>query len=177
MDDTFEFKSDVKSALSGLDRLAGDMATHLARSMCVAGGKVIRDEAKLLAPVGTEEGGSIHPGALRDSIYLAYKDGGANGKNVRYSVSWNAKKAPHGHLIEFGHWQTNVVARIAGGYGGGYFSTMIKKDVPTWTPAHPFLRPALDSAGARAMQAMIARGRERLPELLAGGAAGSDAVE
>lgn len=173
MADTFEFKSDVKSALSGLDRLAGDMATHLARSMCVAGGKVIRDEAKLLAPVGTEEGGSIHPGALRDSIYLAFKDG-SDGKNVRYSVSWNAKKAPHGHLLEFGHWQPYVVAKIA---GGGYYSTKIKKDAPTWTPAHPFLRPALDSAGARATQAMIARGRERLPELLAGGANGDDAVE
>jgi len=174
MADIFEFKSDVKSALSGLDGLAGDMATHLARSMCVAGGKVIRDEAKLLAPVGTEEGGSIAPGTLRNSIYLAHKDNKSSSSQQVYSVTWNAKKAPHGHLLEFGHWQPYVVAKIT---GGGYYSTKIKKDAPTWTPAHPFLRPALDSAGARATQAMIARGRERLPELLAGGANGDDAVE
>ena len=38
-----------------------------------------------------------------------------------YSVSWTAKKAPHGHLLEFGHWQPYVVAKIPGGYGGGYY--------------------------------------------------------
>ena len=168
MADAIQAKADVKSVLAGLDKLGGEVATHLARSMAVAGGKVLRDEAKLLAPVGKEEGGSIYPGALRDSIYLAFKDSGSSMKEIRYSVSWNAKKAPHGHLLEFGHWQPYVVAKIPGGYGGGYYSTKIKKDVPTWTPAHPFLRPALDSAGTRAQAAMIERGRQRLPELLAG---------
>ena len=51
---------------------------------------------------------------------------------------------------------------------GGYYTTKVKKATPTWTPAHPFLRPALDSAGERAKAAMIERGRQRLPELLAG---------
>ena len=104
-----------------------------------------------------------------------------------YSVTWNAKKAPHGHLIEFGHWRYN---KVVNGYPKKSLKPGIKRgngpqdhagpgalEYPVWTPAHPFLRPALDSAGARAMQAMIARGRERLPELLAGGANGDDAVE
>ena len=36
------------------------------------------------------------------------------------------------------------------------------KDVP----AYPFLRPAYEASAARAVKAMIERGRERLPELL-----------
>lgn len=163
-------KVDTSEWTAALDKLVGPARESLARSMAVAGGQVLRDEAKLLAPVGSEEGGSIYPGALRDAIYLAYKHHRSTGNQQVYSVSWNAKKAPHGHLLEFGHWQPYVVAKIPGGYGGGYYSTKVKKDTPTWTSAHPFLRPALDSAGARAMDAMIRRGRQRLPELLAGGA-------
>jgi len=168
MADPIQAKTDFSSALAGLDRLKGALRESLARSMGVAGGNVLRDEAKLLAPVGTEEGGSIHPGALRDAIYLAHKPVKSTEAQQVYSVTWNAKKAPHGHLLEFGHWQPYVVAKIKGGYGGGYYSTKIKKEAPTWTPAHPFLRPALDSAGERAKASMIERGRQRLPELLAG---------
>jgi hypothetical protein len=174
MADGIHAKTDLSSVQAGLVKLAGPLRESLARSMAVAGGKVLRDEAKLLAPVGTEEGGSIHPGALRDAIYLAFKGSGSTGKDIRYSVSWNAKKAPHGHLIEFGHWQPYVVAKIPGGYGGGYYTTKVKKDVPTWTPAHPFLRPALDIAGGRALTAMVERGKQRLPELLAGDGASTD---
>lgn len=174
MADGFSAKVDMSGVLAGLDKLAGPLRESLARSMAVAGGKVIRDEAKLLAPVGMEEGGSIYPGALRDSIYLAFREGASLSGSTTYAVSWNSKKAPHGHLLEFGHWQPYVVAKIPGGYGGGYYTTKIKKDAPTWTPAHPFLRPALDSAGARARAAMIERGKQRLPELLAGNGASTD---
>lgn len=170
MGDGFSAKVDMSGVLAGLDKLAGPLRVSLARSMAVAGGKVIRDEAKLLAPVGTEEGGSIQPGALRDAIYLAFKDAKSTGANVTYSVTWNSKKAPHGHLLEFGHWQLYVVRKTP----TGYYTTKVKKDAPTWTPAHPFLRPALDSAGARAVQAMIERGKQRLPELLAGNGASTD---
>src|SRR5574337_746439 len=116
MADGIHAKTDLSSVQAGLAKLAGPLRESLARSMAVAGGKVLRDEAKLLAPVGTEEGGSIHPGALRNAIYMAFKDSGSTGKDIRYSVSWNAKKAPHGHLVEFGHWQPYVVAKIPGGY-------------------------------------------------------------
>jgi hypothetical protein len=160
-------KMDFSGWHRGLDSLAGPVRISLARSMGVAAGQVIRDEAKLLAPVGTEAGGSLHPGSLRDSIYLAYKQDRSTKDDQIYSVTWNAKKAPHGHLEEFGYWQTHVVARIPGGYGGGWYTTDVKLASPKFIPAHPFLRPALDSAGPRAYAASIARGRQRLPELLA----------
>lgn len=162
-------KVDNESVFAGLDRLTGKLRTDLARSMAVAGGTIIRDEAKARAPVGTEEKGSIYPGALRDAIYLAYRDGASTEARQMYAVSWNAKKAPHGHLLEFGHWQIYKIARVKGGYGGGWFTTSERLAAPKWTPAYPFLRPANEAAGARAVQAMIDRGAERLPELLAEG--------
>lgn len=171
MADTFRATADFGAVQEALSRLSGPLRESLARSMAVAGGKVLRDEAKLRAPVGTEEGGSIHPGALRDAIYLAHKDANSTASQQVYSVTWNSKKAPHGHLLEFGHWQPYVVRKVP---GRGYYTTKVKKDVPTWTPAYPFLRPALDSAGARAKVAMIERGKQRLPELLANAGAPND---
>lgn len=153
---TVEAHAQVGDALAGLDRLTGDLATSLARSMCVAGGKVLRDEAKVLAPVAT--------GKLRDSIYLAFKDNRSSSRQVTYSVTWNASKAPHGHLLEFGHWQPFVTIKTR---DGEFITTNVRLPTPKWVAAHPFLRPALDSAASRAISAMIERGRERLPELLA----------
>jgi Bacteriophage protein of unknown function (DUF646). len=173
MADTIQAKTDFSSALAGLDRLAGAARVSLARSMAVAGGKVLRDEAKLLAPVES--------GKLRDAIYLAYKQNKSSSRQQVYSVSWNASHlggAPHGHLIEFGHWRYN---KIIHGYPQKSLKPGLKKghgpqdhvppgalETPVWVPAHPFLRPAFDSASDRARAAMIERGRQRLPELLAG---------
>ena len=170
MTDGIHAKTDLSGLLAGLDKLAGPLRESLARSMAVAGGKVLRDEAKLRAPVGTEEGGSIYPGALRDAIYLAFKEAKSTIGQVTYSVTWNSKKAPHGHLLEFGHWQPYVVRKTP----TGYYTTKVKKETPTWTAAHPFLRPAIDAAGARAQAAMIERGKQRLPELLADNGATTD---
>lgn len=148
---------DTSGWVAGLDKLAGPMREKLARSMGVAGGTVLRDEAKRQAPV--------EDGTLRDSIYLVYKEGKSTDSQVVYSVSWNARKAPHGHLLEFGHWQPYKVVKLP---NGEFFTTKERLASPKWTPAQPFLRPALDVAGQRAKQAMVERGRERLTEILAG---------
>jgi len=153
-----------------LDGLAGAAKQHLPRSMLVAAGTVIRDEAKVRAPVfdGSTalRGGSNvtkppQPGLLQEAIYLAYSDKRSLPEAGRhtYSVSWNAKKAPHGHLLEFGHWRLNAIQ-------GGY-PKKAKLPEPKWVPAHPFLRPAYDAAISIAMQAAMDRGRERTSELLA----------
>lgn len=173
MTDGFTAKFDMSSLQAGLAKLAGPLRESLARSMAVAGGKVLRDEAKLLAPVES--------GKLRKAIYLAYKQDRSSGNQQVYSVSWNGSHidgAPHGHLIEFGHWRYN---KIINGHAQKSLRPGLKRgngpqdhvppgalETRVWVPAHPFLRPALDSAGARAQAAMIERGKERLPELLAG---------
>ncbi len=163
---TIKANVDFKDAVAGLDTLS-EVRAKLARSMAVAGGKVLRDEARVRAPVGTDDGGSKNPGGLQRSIYVAYRDKASTAAKQVYGVSWNAKKAPHGHLIEFGHWQTH--ARYKGKDGNWYTGAQLA--APKWVAAEPFLRPALDGGMARAKEAMLARGRERLPELLAGGGA------
>lgn len=145
---------DFSDVIRGLERLK-QVRVSLARSMAVAGGQVFRDEAKLLAPV--------KQGILRDAIYLAFRERFSTGDEVTYSVTWNHSKAPHGHLIEFGHWQPFKVLTLP---DGRFVSTDVRLPFPKWVPAEPFLRPAYSSAGQRAQEAMFARGRERLPELL-----------
>jgi len=152
---TVSAKLDVSGWTKALDNLAGEKRVSLARSMCVAGGEVLRDEAKLLAP--------FENGVLKDAIYLAYKDDRSTEAQVVYSVSWNHRKAPHGHLIEFGHWQPYKVVKLP---NGDWFTTKEKLPSPKWISAKPFLRPAYDIAKGRAVQAMIERGKQRLPELL-----------
>lgn len=150
---TIKATVDDSSALAGLDMLGGALRVSLARSMAVAGGQMIRDEAKVRAPEDS--------GRLKSAIYLAYKDGESTDERVVYSITWNSRTAPHGHLIEFGHWQTNVAYKD----GADWWSGQAKQ--PKWISAHPFLRPAYEATGERAQAAMFERARERLPELLA----------
>jgi HK97 gp10 family phage protein len=151
-------KFDTTGMIAGLERLrSAALRQHLARSMAVAGGEVLRDEAKAFAPVAD--------GVLKGSIYLAFKEKKSNADQVTYSISWNSKVAPHGHLIEFGHWQPFVVTMKP---DGTYVTTKTRLAEPKWIAAHPFLRPAYEGGQGRARDAMVARGRERLPELLAG---------
>ena len=152
---------DLSSVLAGLDRLSG-VSESLARSMAVAAGQAVRDEAKARAPVDT--------GKLKGALYLAYSDRRSHGSKVVYSVSWNSKKnsnkAPHGHLLEFGHWQTHAIYK--GRDGEWYVGAPLAQ--PKWVPARPFLRPAYEAVAPRMAQIMVNRARERLPELLSGAA-------
>jgi hypothetical protein len=158
---TSGIKADFSGWQKAVEKLQGPLKVSLARSIAVGAGETLRDEAKLLAPKES--------GLLANSIYLAYKDGRSNEKEVVYSVSWNHLAAPHGHLIEFGHWQPYKVVKLP---NGDWFTTKERLPSPKFIAAHPFLRPALDSAGKRAAQAGIERGRRRLPELLRESASG-----
>lgn len=136
---------DMSELLAGAERLKA-AAEPIARSMGVAMGQVVRDEAKLRVPLGTQLGGSLTPGLLRDSIYLAYDDrrNVLNPAIYRYVVSWNSKRAPHGHLIEFGHWMPYLYATDG---KGGYWTPKPLRPLeePYWVAAKPFLGPAFDS--------------------------------
>lgn len=140
----------------GLNKLGGPLRQSLASSMLVAGGKVVRDEARVRVPVET--------GRLQQSIYLARDDKTSRDSTIVYNVSWNSRTAPHGHLIEFGHWRVNKV--VPTGELGRWKATTERLPAPVWTPAHPFLRPAYEATKGRLLQVMVARGRERLPELI-----------
>lgn len=158
-------KVDVSSVIAGLHKMA-DKTESLARSMLVAGGKVVRDEARLRAPVAEPGEYAANPGLLKSAIYIAYNTTDSHGGTYAYKVTWNHKVAPHGHLVEFGHWQPYAVHKRLDGRGY-YTDTSEKLATPKRIPARPFLRPAWEATKDAAVERMMQRGRERLPQLLA----------
>lgn len=133
MADAFTVKLNTAQVYAGLDDL--QLRAHAEkRPAAQAAAQVFYEETKLRAPVGkaprksSNTGKTIYPGALRDSIYQVYSVDNSSDAVATYHVSWNARKAPHGHLVEFG------------GRGGRL-------------PAHPFLRPAFDAALRFALEA------------------------
>lgn len=158
---------DASEVLAGLDRL-GAAKESLARTMGAAMGEAVRDEAKNRAPVGDKFDGALAPGQLRDAIYLAYdpRRNVLNPDRYRYVVSWNAKKAPHGHLVEFGHWMPYIYATD----GQGIFWTpkpvKAQSGGPYWVAAEPFLGPGFDATLPSLMNIGTNAVRARFSEII-----------
>lgn len=161
---------DLTEVMAGLDRLAG-MKESLARTMGAAMGEVVRDEAKERAPVldpSNRGADDQTPGLLKRSIYLAYDErrNVINRDSYRYTVSWNSRLAPHGHLLEFGHWMPYAYAWSA---SHGYY-TPKSPLVPLpgngfHVDAHPFLGPAFDAKQPTLHSIAISAGTRRFTEL------------
>lgn len=128
-------------------KLAGDMVGDLSRyekkikdTVLFAGvaamAKVIYDEVKANTSglKDAKKFPGVKTGTLHDSIYRVFSPEKSKDGAKLYRISWNKKTAPHGNLVEFGHWTKTV-----GKYGPLR---------PVWVPAHPFLRPAFDHIGA-----------------------------
>lgn len=123
-------------------RLLGDIEGDLARfekkiqeKVLIEGAagmaKVLYDEVKLNA--SPPRLGRV-TGNLENSIYRVYSPERSGDALKTYRISWNKKKAPHGHLIEFG------TSRMA---------------------AKPFVRPAFDHMEA-AIKVGMARMKAKL---------------
>jgi HK97 gp10 family phage protein len=130
MADAFRIKFSPGSTLTGLDALAAAAETNV-RPAAQAGAQVLYEEVLQRVPVAkrarTTKGGKvIPPGALKASIYQAFSEDNSTADRATYHISWNHRKAPHGHLVEFGSSRA---------------------------PAHPFLRPAYDAAAGTALTA------------------------
>ena len=98
------------------------------RPASYAGAQVYYREVKMHVPRDS--------GLLADSIYMAHsEDNSTPGMHETYHVSWNKKRAPHGHLQEFG------TSRMA---------------------ARPFLRPAYEAAKGRAQAEIMKTFREHM---------------
>jgi len=139
------------------ENLRGPAKESLARRMSVAGGRVLRDEAVLLAP--------ILSGRLKNAIYVAHNKKISSEYQQVYSVSWNRIKAPHGHLVEFGYYQRYLTVKI----NGNVYSIKSKPlATPIRIPGSAFLRRAFDAKLPEAKNAMITAGRENIPILFKG---------
>jgi hypothetical protein len=139
----------INASSLGLKELkAGAVAA--ARPAAQAGAEVFDQEVK-------RNVGRIRKrtGNLAASNYQAYSKDSSTDSRAVYHVSWNAKKAPHGHLVEYGHLQRYRVIRDE---ATGRLITL--KDQPLAQPevvaARPFMRPAVVVAPA-AEKAIIDR--------------------
>lgn len=100
-------------------------------------------------------------GNLRASIYQVFsedksKAAGDGYSRAVYHVSWNAKKAPHGHLVEYGHLQKYQV--YLGKDGKWYTNKKAPLAHPKQIAARPFIRPAFarqDEAVAAAKATLL----------------------
>jgi hypothetical protein len=101
-------------------------------------------------------------GKLADSIYQVYSQDHSGAGRATYHVSWNVRKAPHGHLVEFGHiqryasyvgkdgnWYTAVRPEARGKPRPGRRASQAAKDAyyvtlpaPKQVAAHAFARRA-----------------------------------
>jgi hypothetical protein len=153
------FKGDL---IGDLDKLDAEIQRSVLRPAAHAGAVVLYEEARTLAPVydGPAKKG-VKPGQLRNAIYRVFSEARSSDTEAIYQVSWNATKAPHGHLIERGHWRVNRTYQI----NGSWVATSERLPTPVWVPAIPFIRRAFDRAQA-AVEAMSTRAAERMQEVL-----------
>lgn len=165
MAEFFNASLNASGWIATLDALDGPLKESLSRRMLVEGGVLLRDAAKSNALMAANAEGTDVRGVLAGAIYLAYDKKTSHGSRFNYVVSWNARLAPHGHLVEFGHWRTHAVYK--GADGNWYTRKDMPLDAPVWVAARPFLRPTLDAYGKTALSVMVHRGRQELPKLLA----------
>lgn len=106
---------DLGSLDAMMEQLA-DKAEESARAASQAAVQVLYDEVKRNVAAIPQKTGN-----LDRSIYQVFsRKNSAQGK-ATYQVSWNARKAPHGHLVEFGHIQRYATYM---GRDGNYYTAV-----------------------------------------------------
>jgi HK97 gp10 family phage protein len=153
---------DLGGLNSYLDEL-GDAAEEGARPAAQAAAQVLYDDVmQNVSSIGRTTGN------LANAIYQAYSSANSGPGYATYHVSWNAKKAPHAILVEFGHmqryksyvgkdgnWYTAVRQEMRGKPKPKRGASQSVKDAyyvplpaPKQVAAKPFIRPAMSKAEA-----------------------------
>jgi hypothetical protein len=152
---TIEFDLDSFGAM--IDGMQADLNSAV-RPAAQAGAQVLYDEVKRNVLKLKR-----HTGNLESSIYQVFSQSKSSNQRSAYDVSWNRTKAPHGHLVEFGHLQRYEIS-----YDPTTKRFTTHKDRPLPTPklvaARPFLRPAMARfpAAMEAAKAVILKKMEQL---------------
>jgi Flp pilus assembly protein TadG len=93
---------DMASVYGMLEEM-GDAAEAAVRPAAQAAAQVLYDEVRRnVAAIPAKTG------KLAQSIYQVYSQTNSGAGHATYHVSWNVRKAPHGHLVELGHIQRYV---------------------------------------------------------------------
>ena len=152
---SFSLSIDMSAFESEMEQLA-DRAEKAARPAAQAGAQVIYERVKVnVAALGRKTGN------LNSSIYQAYSANNSGEGKATYHISWNATKAPHGHLVEWGYikrWQSIMI--------NGKWVTLKNRPLatPVQVPGKAFMRRAKDAI-PMAEEAM----RAKFLEVLHGG--------
>jgi HK97 gp10 family phage protein len=145
----------TSNAGAALRQFADEIRQKALRSAAHAGAEVMYAEMRLRVPVDE--------GTLYGSIYQWHDENRSGFNRQVYVVGPNKKKAPHWHLLEYGHWRVNVVIRD----GSRWIATKERLPQPKWVPAVPYARPTFDSKAAVAVEAMKLRLAARIEEIKA----------
>jgi HK97 gp10 family phage protein len=107
--------SGMDSLMSQLNEFADFIKEEVAMEGVAAMAEVIYTEARLRAPISEHmhlfygrdsvRTGVVYlfqPGSLRRAIYRKFSKERSTDTVKTYRISWNAKKAPYGHMVEFG---------------------------------------------------------------------------
>lgn len=165
MADSFSIKFDDRKLMAALDGIAAGAKANV-RPAAQAGAQVFYDEVKLnVAKIGHKTGN------LSSSIYQAFSKDNSDAEHATYHISWNVKKAPHGHLVEYGHIQTR---KVYVGSDGNWYTSKTPLPAPKHVAARPFLRPAFDSRAQDALHAAKARWEEDMRGVIASGSVSAD---
>lgn len=131
--------ADISEVDAFLQAAQADVVAAI-RPAAQAGAQVIYDRVRLNASrIGGETG------SLSRSIYQVYSKMQSNPyRNAMYHISWNRKKAPHGHLIEYGH--VRPYHFILNHKTGEWVTIKRQKlTLPVVVPPRSFLRTAISS--------------------------------
>lgn len=156
---------DGLSALNDiLNSLPEKLEKNIVRSALRAGLKEMRDEAQARVPVKS--------GALRESLKIKTK---MNKGRPIAALTAGDKKAWYAHLVEFGTggFYEGTGKSVGGPYkiqskkkGGALFlggnGTPVKSVTHPGAKAQPFMRPAFDAGNQAALEAFVAKIKQRL---------------
>lgn len=171
---------DVSNIVRGTQQIAAN-PEELARPVAHAAARVFYEAT--LRNVQSRVGRVT--GNLAGSIYYTFSKDNSTPTKAVYHISWNKKKAPHGFLIEFGHWSYYKVTKLPNGdwitlkrgnavgappsrnadqsVKNAYY---VPRETPKWIPAKPFLRPAYYENAATAQQAAAQEFQIQLQQLM-----------
>ena len=152
---SFNLSIDLSAFERDMEALA-ERAEKAARPAAQAGAQVLYERVKAnVAALGRKTGN------LDSAIYQAFSANNSGEGKATYHISWNATKAPHGHLVEWGYikrWQSIMI--------NGKWVTLKNRPLatPVQVPGKAFVRRAQD-AMPQAQEAM----RAKFLEVLHGG--------
>lgn len=132
-----------------LKTLSTKVERNIMRSALRQGANAFKDAVKANIPVDS--------GALRRSVRVSTK---AKGSRVTASLRVGNKRAWYGHMVEFGTAAHQILPKNAKALAIAGVAVR-SVDHPGAAP-RPFMRPAFDSKGAAAVQAVATQIRARL---------------